>query len=100
MDANGHGTHVAGTIAASNTIGLAWNSKIMALRFMDSEGFGSLDDSVDCIDYAISMGAKVINASYGSYAVNPQQRKLEQMPFRGHKKKESFSYCCRQRRSK
>ena len=29
-------------IAASNTtIGLAWNSKIMALRFMDSEGFGS-----------------------------------------------------------
>ena len=78
MDANGHGTHVAGTIAASNiTIGLAWNSKIMALRFMDSEGIGSLDDSVDCIDYAISMGAKVINASYGSYAVNPQQRKLE-----------------------
>ena len=70
MDENGHGTHVAGTIGAvgNNGIGVsgvAWGAKIMALKFMDASGSGSLSDAIQAIDYARNMGAKVINASWG-----------------------------------
>ena len=70
MDENGHGTHVAGTIGAvgNNGIGVsgvAWGVKIMALKFMDASGSGSLSDAIQAIDYARNMGAKVINASWG-----------------------------------
>ncbi|MFO1062485.1 MAG: S8 family serine peptidase [Pirellulales bacterium] len=70
MDDNGHGTHVAGTIGAvgNNGIGvtgIAWNVKIMALKFLDSTGSGLLSDAVSAIDYARVNGAKIINASWG-----------------------------------
>ncbi len=70
MDDNGHGTHVAGTIGAvgNNGIGVtgvAWNVKLMALKFLDSTGSGMLSDAVAAIDYARVNGAKVINASWG-----------------------------------
>ena len=70
MDDNGHGTHVAGTIGAvgNNGIGvtgIAWNAKLMALKFLDSSGSGLLSDAVSAIDYARNNGAKIINASWG-----------------------------------
>jgi subtilisin family serine protease/subtilisin-like proprotein convertase family protein len=70
MDDNGHGTHVAGTIGAvgNNGIGvtgIAWNAKLMALKFLDSTGSGLLSDAVSAIDYARNNGAKIINASWG-----------------------------------
>ncbi len=70
-DEDGHGTHVAGIIGAVGnnaigTAGVAWSAKLMALRFMDSSGTGSTSDEIECIEYAIANGAKVINASYGS----------------------------------
>ena len=37
----------------------------MALKFLGSDGSGALNDAIDCIDYAIANGARVINASYG-----------------------------------
>ena len=78
MDDNGHGTHVAGIISANGTVyGLAKNAKIMALKFLDAQGNGSLDDAVRCIDYAINNGAKIINASYGGYAETGIVRKTE-----------------------
>ncbi|MEE1550044.1 MAG: S8 family serine peptidase, partial [Nitrospinaceae bacterium] len=45
-DANGHGTHVAGTVAAvgnnsTGVTGVSWSTKIMALRFLDARGSGS-----------------------------------------------------------
>jgi subtilisin family serine protease len=45
-DANGHGTHVAGTIAAAGhnatgVTGVSWSAKIMALRFLDAWGNGT-----------------------------------------------------------
>ena len=68
----GHGTHVTGIIggAANNNVGgtgVAWRVKLMPLLFLGgpSKG-GTISDEIECIDYAIANGAKVINASFGS----------------------------------
>ncbi len=67
---DGHGTHVAGTIAASldgiGTVGVAPGVRIMGLKFID-EGFacGSDAQAVEAIDYAASFGVRIINASWG-----------------------------------
>lgn len=71
MDDFGHGTHVAGIIGASanngkGIAGIAWKVKLMALKFIDSSNNGYLSDAVECINYAIKKGAKIINASWGS----------------------------------
>jgi outer membrane protein assembly factor BamB/subtilisin family serine protease len=70
-DDNGHGTHVAGTVGAvgnngRGVTGVAWKVRIMPLKFLGADGRGSISDAIRCIDYAISKGAKVINASYGA----------------------------------
>lgn len=75
MDDNGHGTHVAGTIgAAANDsnrhVGVAWNVRLMACKALDSEGGSSdykayVSDTTECINFAVTKGAKIINASYG-----------------------------------
>jgi outer membrane protein assembly factor BamB/subtilisin family serine protease len=66
----GHGTHVAGIIGAvgNNAVGIsgiAWKTKLMALKFLTDDGPGSIDDSLECINFAIANGASIINASYG-----------------------------------
>jgi subtilisin family serine protease/subtilisin-like proprotein convertase family protein len=70
MDDNNHGTHVAGTIGAvgNNGIGVtgvAWTTKIMALKFLSASGSGSTSNAVRAIDYAIAKGAKILNNSWG-----------------------------------
>jgi len=77
MDDNGHGSHVAGTIGAAgnNQVGMAgvcWQVQLMALRFLDAQGEGSISDAITCINYAIANGAAVINASWGSTAFESQ----------------------------
>ncbi len=69
FDDHGHGTHVAGTIAASgnNNIGItgvAWSAKIMALKFLGPNG-GTVSDAIEAINYASMMGAKITNNSWG-----------------------------------
>ena len=68
-DDNAHGTHVAGTIAASvngqGIVGVAPNVKIMALKFINSAGGGVLSDAISAIGYAKSKGAKISNNSWG-----------------------------------
>ena len=70
MDENGHGTHVSGIIAAENNtidvIGVAPKAKIMAVKVLNSNGFGSESAIADGILFALYNGAKVINLSLGS----------------------------------
>ncbi len=70
MDENGHGTLIAGIIAAqtNNKIGIAGvapNIKILNLRAFDPSGYGEEDDVAAAILYAVKMGVKVINMSFG-----------------------------------
>src|SRR5262249_10824461 len=73
MDDTGHGTMVAGIIAAKGNnamavTGVNWNGKIiMALKSLCKErnGRGTVWDAVHAIDYAIEHHAQVINASWG-----------------------------------
>jgi subtilisin family serine protease len=69
MDYNGHGTHVAGTIAARGSngegiTGVLWRAKMMSLRFLNADGVGWVSDAIDAIEYAVEKGARVINASW------------------------------------
>jgi thermitase len=67
-DTSGHGTHVAGIIAGVHTStmqGVAPGAKILPLDFMDG-GSGYTSDAIEAIEYAKSMHARVINASWGS----------------------------------
>ncbi|HEY3486181.1 MAG TPA: S8 family serine peptidase, partial [Ilumatobacteraceae bacterium] len=66
----GHGTHVAGTIAAvgnngQGVIGVAPRSTLMPLKALDLNGSGSTDGLALAIVYAAQNGADVINNSWG-----------------------------------
>ncbi|HKY06299.1 MAG TPA: S8 family peptidase [Blastocatellia bacterium] len=71
-----HGTHVAGTIGAAGNnrigvTGVAWNVKLMSLKFLGKKkGTGSTADAVAAIEYAIDqrrrgVNLRVLNASWG-----------------------------------
>ncbi len=74
-----HGTHVAGTIAASangeGVVGVAPNVKIMALKFLGPDpDDGAISDAILAIQYAKSKGAKISNNSWGG---GPYSRALK-----------------------
>ena len=71
-DFAGHGTHVSGTVAAvgNNGVGItgvAWSAKLMPLRVLGVTGTGYVSHVIEAINYAVQNGARVINASFGSY---------------------------------
>lgn len=70
-DTQGHGTAVAGIIAAqgNNAIGITgvmWRAGLMSLRVLDDTSTGDVAAAVEAIDYAASNGAQVINCSWGT----------------------------------
>lgn len=70
-DDNGHGTLIAGVIGADGNngkgvTGVAWRVRLMACKCLDSNGNGSDSTVIACLDYAITNGAKIINASFDS----------------------------------
>jgi subtilisin family serine protease len=68
-DQNGHGSHVAGTIAASNNtigvVGCAPEASLLAVRVLDRRGSGWWTDIADGIAWAVANGAHVGNMSLG-----------------------------------
>ena len=69
FDDHGHGTHVAGTIAAMGNnalgvVGVNWTVLVMALKFLDSSGNGTNLDAAAAVRYAADHGARVSNNSY------------------------------------
>ncbi|MFD3490300.1 S8 family serine peptidase [Streptomyces sp. NPDC058690] len=68
-DGNGHGTHVAGTIAGA-TFGVAKKAKIVAVRVLDDSGSGTTEQVVAGIDWVTAHheGPSVANMSLGGSA--------------------------------
>lgn len=69
-DDNGHGTHVAGTIAQSTNngygvAGIAYEASIMPLKVLSGSGGGTVADISEAIKFAADNGADVINMSLG-----------------------------------
>lgn len=69
----GHGTHVAGIIAAEvnnneGIAGMTWYTKIMPVKALDSSGAGTTYSVAEGIIWATDHGADVINMSLGNYA--------------------------------
>ncbi len=66
-DDNGHGTHVAGTVAAlkngSGVIGIGPDTDLYAIKVLDSNGSGYTSDIIEGLDWAIKNGINVVNLS-------------------------------------
>jgi subtilisin family serine protease len=70
MDDNGHGTHVAGTIAAKKdgvgVVGVAPGAELYALKVLSASGSGSGSNIVAALEWAADNGMQITNNSYGS----------------------------------
>lgn len=88
-DDNGHGTHVAGTVAAvmdngEGVVGVAPGVSLMGLKFLSAEGSGSSDDALECLLYSVNMGADLTNNSWGGgFPSRAMKSAIEQAGNRG-----------------
>ncbi|CAM3344932.1 S8 family serine peptidase [Paenibacillus lupini] len=75
-DDNGHGTSVAGVIAASGNngigvSGIVWEAKLMPIKALDSQGDGTERDLGEAILYAVRNGARIVVLSVGLNRYSP-----------------------------
>lgn len=85
-DVAGHGTQVAGVVAAvsNNGIGVTgvtWDSPILAVRVSDDDGFSTSRDIAAGILWAVGRGAKVINVSFAPLWSNTIVRSAARQAF-------------------
>jgi len=70
MDDNGHGTHVAGTVAALDdgigVVGVAPEANLYALKVLSSGGSGSYSDVIAALQWCVDHKIQITNNSYGS----------------------------------
>jgi serine protease len=69
-DDNGHGTHVAGTVAQSTNnnygvAGIAYEAKIMPIKVLSGGGGGTISDIAEAVRFAADNKADIINMSLG-----------------------------------
>lgn len=65
LDDNGHGTHVAGSIAA-HQFGVAPHATLYALKFLDMNGWGGEVDLLRALEWCYDNNVDVVNGSFGS----------------------------------
>jgi subtilisin family serine protease len=74
-DGNGHGTHVAGIVAAAangkGVVGVAPQARLMIVKVLNATGVGSSGAIAEGIRYAAANGARVINLSLGGDSSDP-----------------------------
>ncbi|MFD0714919.1 S8 family serine peptidase [Paenibacillus sp. GCM10027626] len=75
-DDNGHGTGVAGVLAAvgnngKGVSGILWKAKIMPIKALDADGYGDEEKLGDAILYAIKNKARIVVLSVGLYRYSP-----------------------------
>ena len=80
QDDLGHGTHVAGIIAArgdngEGIAGVAHGVRLMPIKFLDLDGSGTVQNAARAVYYAVDNGARIINASWSG---GPRSAVLEQ----------------------
>lgn len=73
-DDNGHGTHVAGIVAALHNnigvVGVSPKANIYAIKSLDSSGNGYVSDVIEGLDWAVTNKMNVINMSFGTSSDN------------------------------
>jgi len=83
-DGNGHGTHVAGTVAAKNNsqdvVGVAANAYVCSVRVLGNSGSGTWEGVINGINYVAANGASgdVANMSLGGSGSNASLEKAVQ----------------------
>lgn len=70
LDDQGHGTHCAGIIGAMGDndigiVGVSWKIQLLPLKFLDSQGSGTIADAIKAIEYANDLGIPITSNSWG-----------------------------------
>jgi len=70
MDDHGHGTHVAGIIAARDNsigvVGVAPDTELYAVKVIDASGYGRISDVIDGIEWAVQNDIDIVSMSLGT----------------------------------
>ena len=87
-DYNGHGTHVAGTIAArqnnNGVVGVAPDAKLLIIKVLDKNGTGQYDWIINGLNYAIEQKADIISISLGGPVDVPELHEAIQKAVRNN----------------
>ncbi|MCM3747590.1 S8 family serine peptidase [Paenibacillus pasadenensis] len=83
-DDNGHGTSVAGVIAASGNnasgiSGILWKAKLLPVKALDGEGYGDEQQLGEGILKAMDKGARIVVLSVGLYHSSPYMKEIVEL---------------------